>query len=116
MSGRKHSQEFKLKAALAAIKEDKTIPELCHQFNLHSSLITKWKKQLKDHGSLVFQEACREPETLPRKVEIETLRAKVGELVMERDSLKNVFYYSSFLFFSRMQKSFLLQSCQLVST
>lgn len=90
MSGRKHSKEFKLKVALAAIKEDKTIPELCHQFNLHSSLITKWKKQMKEHGALVFQEARREPETLPLKVEIEPLRAKVGELVMERDFLKKV--------------------------
>ena len=90
MSGRKHSKEFKLKVALAAIKEDKTIPELCHQFNLHSSLINKWKKQLKEHGSLVFQEARREPEAVPLKVEIEKLRAKVGELLMERDFLKKV--------------------------
>ena len=45
---------------------------------------------MKDHGSLVFQEARREPETLPLKVEIEQLRAKVGELVMERDFLKKV--------------------------
>jgi len=90
MSGRKHSAEFKLKVALAAIKEDKTLPELCQQFTLHSSLIHKWKKQLKEHGGLVFQETRREPETAQQKTEIEKLRAKVGELLMERDYLKNV--------------------------
>jgi len=90
MSGRKHSKELKMKVALAAIKEDKTVAELCQQFNLHSSLINKWKKQLKDHGSLVFQEARREPQAAQHKAEIEKLRAKVGELVMERDFLKNV--------------------------
>ena len=90
MSGRKHSAEFKLKVALAALKEDKTLPELCQQFTLHSSLIHKWKKQLKEHGGLVFQETRREPETAQQKTEIEKLRAKVGELLMERDFLKNV--------------------------
>lgn len=90
MSGRKHSPEFKLKVALAALKEDKTIAELCQQFNLHSSLITKWKKQLKGHGALAFQDSAREPEAAHLKSEIEKLRAKVGELVMERDFLKNV--------------------------
>ena len=90
MSGRKHSKEFKLKVALAAIKEDKTVAELCQQYKLHSSLINKWKKQLKDHGALAFQESRRDPESSQMKVEIDQLRAKVGELVMERDYLKKV--------------------------
>lgn len=90
MSGRKHSKEFKLKVALAAIKKNKTVAELCQPFNLHSSLINKWKKQLKDHGSLAFQESRREPEAAQKNDEIEKLRAKVGERVMERDYLKKV--------------------------
>lgn len=90
MSGRKHSAVFKLKVALAAMKEDKTVPELCQQFNLHSSLITKWKRQLKEKGSIAFGESQRCDETQKLKAEIERLQAKVGELVMERDFLKKV--------------------------
>jgi len=90
MSGRKHSNEFKLKVALAAIKEDKTMAELCQQFDLHKSVIGRWKRQLLENGALVF----REPEDSSRKAasqsEIEKLHAKIGELVIERDYLKKV--------------------------
>jgi transposase-like protein len=45
-SRRVFNPEFKAKVALAALREDKTMAELCQQFELHPNQITEWKKQL----------------------------------------------------------------------
>jgi len=38
--------EFKAKVALAALREDKTLTELCQQYELRPTQITEWKKPL----------------------------------------------------------------------
>ncbi len=42
---RTHTPAFKAKVALAAFREDKTMTELCDQFELQANQITEWKKQ-----------------------------------------------------------------------
>ena len=41
---RNHAAGFKAKVALAAIRGDKTLPELSSQFDVHPNQITQWKK------------------------------------------------------------------------
>lgn len=60
---KQHSPEFKAKVALRATKELETINELAAQFDLHPSLIRRWKGQLYagsrriEHASDLFVDA-----------------------------------------------------------
>ena len=45
---RQHTGAFKARVALAALREDKTMTQLCEEFDLHANQITEWKRQLKN--------------------------------------------------------------------
>ena len=88
---RKHSGQFKFKVALAAAKGDKTINEIASEYNLHTTQISNWKKQLLTEGPVVFnsstarqlqEQEARETELYEQigrlKMELEWLKKKVG--------------------------------------
>lgn len=86
MSNRKkYSSEFKAKVALAAIKGEKTIAELSSHFQIHSSIIAKWKIALVKNASNAFDS---KKSNVKKNDYTLSLNAKIGELIMERDFLK----------------------------
>jgi len=87
VSRRKFGSDFKFKVALSALKEEKTLEELSQQYEVHMSLIKKWKKHLIDTGASIFLEGSG-LKTSTEDAEIKELRAKVGELTMCVDFLK----------------------------
>ena len=81
---RNHSAGFKAKAALAAIKGDKTVAELAQQFSVHPNQIGVWKKQLVENAESVFGGSG--DKALGEK-QIKDLHAKIGQLTLENDFL-----------------------------
>ena len=84
---RNHSPAFKAKVALAAIRGEQTLVELCQQFDVHANQITQWRSQLLEGAADVFGGEAR-PEPPTPAVDVKTLHAKIGQLTLENDFLE----------------------------
>lgn len=81
-----YPKEFRAKVALEALKEVKTIAELSSEYEVHSNLISKWKKQLQENvGEIFTRKNDREPDD---KQLIENLYKQIGKSQVEIDWLK----------------------------
>ena len=84
---RRHSDEFKAKVALEAVKGFQTLSELSSKFGIHPTAIAHWKRQLVEGASGVFS---RGDGRIAKKEEDITapLYEQIGRLKMEVDWLK----------------------------
>ena len=84
---RRHSASFKTKIVLEMLKGSGTVSELASKFEVHPTMITKWRKEFLEKAPGIFsdnsskQQKCHEQET-------EELYKKIGQLQMELDWLK----------------------------
>ena len=85
-SRRVFNPEFKAKVALAALREDKTLAELCQQFELHPTQIVEWKKHLLANAAGVFGTAYK-GQVAP--VDFGPLHTKIGQQALEIDFLES---------------------------
>jgi len=83
-----HSAEFKFKVAVAAIKGEKTMAELCQYFGIVNSQLHKWKKELLDNGAEVFKNTSS-AQIITDSV-VDKLHATIGRLKVENDFLEKV--------------------------
>jgi transposase-like protein len=84
---RNHTPAFKAKVALAALKGEKTLPELAQLFDVHPNQITDWKGRLLEGAAGVFGAEATSAAPAAPTVDVRTLHAKIGELTLENDFL-----------------------------
>src|ERR1019366_2418578 len=85
-SRRNHSSKFKSRVALEALRGEATLAELASRHGVHATQIAAWRKLLLEHAGEVFENGTPGLEEDAER-HIRDLRAKVGELTMERDFL-----------------------------
>jgi transposase len=81
---RTHSPAFKAQVALAALREDKTMADLCKQYEVHASQVIDWKRQMLEGAANIFgagHQAAAPADLAP-------LHAKIGQLALENDFLE----------------------------
>ena len=84
----RHSDAFKARVALAALKGDKTVNELANQYAVHPTLIHTWKKQLLAGAETVFANGVRVEGVADAEAQKAELFEQIGRLKMELEWLK----------------------------
>ena len=83
---RNHSDKFKARVALAALKGDRTVNELCQEFGVASSQIYAWRDRLLSNATAIFSDK----RSKDNQNEIGKLHKVIGKLTVENDFLSNV--------------------------
>lgn len=82
----RYSEEFKSKVAIEALREHKTINEIAGQNQIHPNQVTKWKNQLLQGASVLFEDGrSKKKDDKPTE---ERLYQQIGQLQVELDWLK----------------------------
>jgi transposase len=83
---KKHGAEFKVKVAMAAIREEGTIAEISSKYGVHASQVNTWKKTVLDGVKGLFGAEKKAAEAdAADSAQVSALHEKVGQLIMERD-------------------------------
>lgn len=83
---RNHSPAFKVKVALAAVRQEGTAAELAERFDVHPAQVHDWKKKFVEAGTAGFSGSTGPPTAAPEDDPVR-LRKKISELAMENDFL-----------------------------
>jgi transposase-like protein len=83
-SRRKFTSAFKAQVAIAALKERESLAELSKRYEVHPTMISKWKTEFLEKSKGVFNTKSEEESG----VDPEKLYAKIGQLEIENDFLK----------------------------
>ena len=83
-----YSAEEKAKIALDAIKGELTQSQISSKYNVHSTQIATWKRQLKEHMVDTFKDKRRNNSGQDQSELIDELYKKIGKLEVELDWVK----------------------------
>ncbi len=88
MKRKTFTKEFKMKVALEAVKNEKSLAELASEYELHSNQISKWKKQLLESGAEIFERFNKKAKQDDSEMQKEELYKHIGVLKVENEFLK----------------------------
>ena len=81
-----YPKELRARVALEAIKENKTVAQISSEYEVHSNMVSKWKKHLQDNIADIF---IRKNEKDPdAQQQIDNLYKEIGRIQVENGWLK----------------------------
>lgn len=81
-----YPKELRARVALEAIKENKTVAQISSEYEVHSNMVSKWKKHLQDNIADIF---IRKNEKDPdAEQQIDNLYKEIGRIQVENGWLK----------------------------
>jgi transposase-like protein len=87
---KQHSSAFKAKVALEALKEEKTVAEIASQYEIHPTLVNKWRREAQENLENLFEDGRKKSDPPPEDSDKLTahLYRQIGQLTVEVDFLK----------------------------
>ena len=87
MQRKSYPGDFKAKVAIEAIREFKTVAELSSIFGVHSTMITRWKKEAIEKLPALFSDKNERKQKDDDEL-TNSLYQQIGQLKVELDWLK----------------------------
>jgi transposase len=86
MAGRRqYNAEFKAKVVLEVLSSEKTPSEVCRAHKLNINVLNRWRKELVEQASTIFERIEMRSEDQQRIAELERL---VGQMTMQLEVAK----------------------------
>lgn len=86
----KYPKTFKFNVALEALKGNKTITEICQEYSVPTSVVHKWRGQLKANGANAFDDNKDNHKSKAIEQKQAKLYEEIGRLKIEIDFLKKI--------------------------
>ena len=80
-----HKPELKLKVALEANNNQKTVNQIASEYEVSPVQVTEWKKQLLSSGVDIFQKKTKKTDA---HEDVDVLQKEVGKLTIQLEWLK----------------------------
>ena len=87
MQKRVHSREFKLEVVRQVASGEKRPAQICREYGLADSVLSRWRKEDKEKGEAAF-EGSPSGERTTKEKRIEELERFCGQLALENQVLK----------------------------
>ena len=84
---RSHAADFKLKVAIEAAKNEKTLNQIASEYEVSPTLVMEWKKHLLSEGAELFNNK-RTAKVAEAHEEVTYLHQQIGKLAVLLDWLK----------------------------
>lgn len=93
MPGRVYRREFKLQVVKAVENGDKRSAQACREYEIDSSLLTRWRREYKERGEAAFESGRggrERSEAQQHERRIDELERLCGQLALENSALKKL--------------------------
>ena len=85
---RNHDAAFKARVAMEALNGERTVSELAATYEVHPTMIHRWKKALLERAAGIFERGGQTADTAETAEEtVRDLHSKIGELAVANDFL-----------------------------